>query len=264
MKIIHRIGLNADSHDQAEFRNAGIEIPLGIHAFEIAESDPRWDRVFALAQKRHAISLTSTKFNTDELDRAKFLTLSPTWHHGYPQPDEDFGYRQLTFDLTDYCESCGIGKKQNATFRFKKAPTWGNNSILQLNWVFDEYFVKPDLWDEIFKPFGIACQPVVLNNTGKELDNVVQLKIPEIVNLHIGKHEFENCAVCGRKKYLPFTRGFYPKPEPTNTIIFKSSQYFGSGASANRMVLITNKLYQELKSAKVKGVDFKSCTNDDS
>jgi hypothetical protein len=37
-------------------------------------------------------------------------------------------------------------------------------------------------------------------------------------------------------------------------------QEFGSGASAYKLVLASNRLYQRMVEAKIKGVEFKACT----
>ena len=61
-------------------------------------------------------------------------------------PDHDFGYQLATFDLSDHCESCGIGRSQRVPFRIRGEPSWGKNQVPQLNWVFDEYFATPAAW----------------------------------------------------------------------------------------------------------------------
>ena len=45
-----------------------------------------------------------------------------------------------------------IGAKQVSPFRMKESPNWGRRSILQMNWLFDEYFVKPEVWNAVFQP----------------------------------------------------------------------------------------------------------------
>jgi hypothetical protein len=257
--IIHNIGLNADLDDQITFRNIGIELELGITAFKISENDPRWGAVSLLAKNRGVVDMPFTKFTASELKAAEYLEVFPTWHHGYPEPSDDFGYREATYDVSDRCEKCGIGKRQIAPFRMKRAPVWGSKSILQLNWIFDEYFVKPDVWSAIFEPLGVSCRPVVLNRTGAVIDSVVQLDVTTTVNLDFDGFPYEICPTCGRKKYLPVTRGFYPKPDPTNAAAFKSIQWWGSGASANKAFLVSNELYRKINEAKLKGVGFYAC-----
>jgi hypothetical protein len=84
----------------------------------------------------------------------------------------------------------------------KRSPAWGTKSILQLNWIFDEYFVTPTAWRQVFEAFGIACKPVLLDRTGEVLDSVVQLDIPKTHELNFDG-DFELCKACNIKKYLP-------------------------------------------------------------
>lgn len=164
-----------------------------------------------------AVNTVRTVFTISECKQAKYLGMIPSWHYGYPMPDDDFVYLQ-DFDLTEYCARCGTGLKQLAPFRMKKAPPWGNKSIVQLNWVFDEFFVKPETWTNIFKPFGIECLPVLLHRDGTNLDSVVQLKIERVMDLEMGDSPYEECGSCGRKKYLPITQGFLPQPPDNGSI----------------------------------------------
>ena len=113
----------------------------------------------------------------------------------------------------------------------KKSPNWGRRSILQMNWLFDEYFVKPEVWNAIFQPLGINCRRVLLHGTGQELESVLQLHIPKLVPLQMDSNafEYERCMFCDRKKYKHVT-GFFPGPQTTDFPFFKSVQYFGTGS----------------------------------
>jgi hypothetical protein len=214
LKIIHNIGLSVSEKEKQDFRRVGIELESGFTAFQIKEDDVRWPSVSLLVDKYSAVNTVRTVFTISECKQAKYLGMIPSWHYGYPMPDDDFVYLQ-DFDLTEYCARCGIGLKQLAPFRTKKAPPWGNKSIVQLNWVFDEFFVKPETWTNIFKPFGIECLPVLLHRDGTNLDSVVQLKIERVMDLEMGDSPYEECGSCGRKKSLPITQGFLPQPQIT-------------------------------------------------
>lgn len=260
MNITHNIALSVGTKEQAAFRAAGIELQSGFVSFKIDEDDSRWPSVQALASKFKAVDTASTSFTANELNSARYLAVVPNWHNGYPAPTNDAGYLAATFDLIDYCKVCGIGKKQVAPFRLAKAPVWGNKSIFQLNWIFDEYFVPPSVWEKIFAPIGIAAGPVVLDATGEKIDSVVQLVISPVVELETNGPS-EKCSCCGREKFHPVSRGFFPAVRGEVSGIFKSSQYFGSGASANKQLIVSDSLYREIKSSLLKGVDFKPCSN---
>lgn len=259
MKIIHRISINGDERQMREFHSAGVDLRVGSSTFVIAEHDPRWPDIAELVQKHGALDFVSTNFSAAERSRSEYLSMDPTWHHGYPQPSDDRSYLQETYDLSHYCASCGIGKRQVKPFRLKKAPSWGKKAILQLNWVFDEYFVVPDVWEAVFAPFDVGSRPAVLDKTGAVLNSVLQLDIPSSCELALEGRPLEVCADCGREKYLPISRGFFPAPDSSGEPIFKSRQYFGSGGSAFQAVLVSNALYQKLRDAKVRGVEFAPC-----
>ena len=259
MHIMHHIGLRVDERKQHGFSSAGIELELGITSFCISEDDARWHDVSNLARLYEAIDTTRTAFAVSELNAARCLVMSANWHHGYPESSDDRGYLRSTYDLTSYCECCGIGRLQNAPYRMARSPKWGRRSILQLNWVFDEYFATPEAWESVFAPFGIDKRPVLFHGSGKEIDSVVQLDIPTVVPVEVSGLPFDVCVQCGRKKYHHVTRGFFPKPEVTGSTAFKSLQYFGSGASAYRQVMVSNALYRKIAGAGIKGVDFGAC-----
>src|SRR6516162_7985167 len=173
MEVIHRLGLSWDKSKQALLAGLGIEVVEGVDAFEIGESDPRWPDVQPLISAWKLLDIVTTRFSREELRGASYLDMGPDWHHGYPQPDGAFGYLKETYDVAEYCSACGIGAKQSAPFRMKGEPKWGKRHILQLNWVFDEYFVQPDVWKTVFEPFGVGSCPVKHHRTSKQLTTVV-------------------------------------------------------------------------------------------
>jgi hypothetical protein len=262
MKIIHHIALSSTAERRSAFMNAGIQLEAGFVSFQIAESDSRWPDVEALVREYDVIDSVFTEFSSDECKQAQYLELLPTWHHGYPMPDEEnFGYLR-GFDLTEYCSDCGIGLRQIAPFQMKGAPKWGRRSILQLNWVFDEYFVTPELWTTIFEPLDIGSIPVLSARNQTVIDSVVQLKVEQLVEIELADAPFEECRICRRRKYLPITRGFAPKPiTTTDSVMMKSQAYFGSGANAFRMVFVSNLLYENLSKARIRGITYSSCAS---
>ncbi len=262
MKIFHRVGINPDEQDVVDFAKAGIRLKAGYSVFEIEESDARWPKLKKLMDAKNKTTLTSTRFSMAEIDSATWLELQPTWHYGYPLPDDDFGFLSLTYDsnAVNYCLKCRMGKIQNSPFRIKGEPKWGRNHILQLNWVFDEYFVRNDVYDSVFKPLGIGCLPVLKYKSENELQTIVQLQIAKTAdsNLKIEGYSYEVCSVCNRKRYLPITRGYFPTFSnlQKETYIMKSREEFGSGARSSHAVIVSNKLYRVIVENKLKGVSF--------
>ncbi|WP_257448448.1 hypothetical protein [Archangium lipolyticum] len=259
MQIIHRVSISSTPEIRSELAAMGVVVGAsGLVTFEVDESFDAWPALQQWIARRGAVDIVSTKFSKKELGDARWFALEPDWHHGYPQPDEGrLGYREATFEVSDFCEQCGIGLKQKAPFQMKSEPKWGRNGILQLHWVFDEFFVMPEVWRTVFHPNGIGCRPV-LDAKGAELKTVVQLVVREEVGVGVEGLTAERCARCGRVKFLPVTRGAFPPPanEPSVRMV-KTREYFGSGASAHRRVLVSQDVVQALAAEKVRGASVR-------
>ena len=239
---------------------AGVELPGGGHplvAVEVDEAHQSWNELHALFRQWDAGQLIKTLFSKSEVLGSPWLLVVPDWHYGYPQPRElDFGYLEATFDLSEYCSDCGMGKKQKAPFQMKGEPKWGQRGILQLNWVFDEYFVTPDVWEKVFKGNGVECRPVT-NIKGIPLKTVVQITTHERVGVEEAGLPFDTCGKCQRVKYLPHTRGRFPPlvGNPSGAMV-KTSEYFGSGASAHQGVLVSQSIVSAFHQSHTRGVTF--------
>jgi hypothetical protein len=259
MQIIHRISIASSPEIRSELAAMGVVVGAsGLVTFEVDESHEAWPELQSWIVRRNAVDIVSTKFSKPELANARWLSLEPSWHHGYPQPDEDrFGYREATCDVAEFCTQCGIGLKQKAPFRMRAEPKWGRNGILQLHWVFDEFFVTPEVWSSVFHPNGVGCQPV-LDLKGSELKTVVQLVIQDEVGVVVEGLATERCARCGRLKSLPVTRGaFPPLANEPSVRMAKTQEYFGSGASAHRGVLISQEVARALAAEKLRGASVR-------
>jgi hypothetical protein len=64
-------------------------------------------------------------------------------HVGYPQPED--GWAEAAYAPGGYCARCGMGGVQANPFRFRSEPRAGRNQFRQLHWVFDEFFVRPEV-----------------------------------------------------------------------------------------------------------------------
>lgn len=200
--------------------------------------------------------MVRTEFSKKELDSARWLAID-AWQHGYPQPEGgEFGYLQTTYDPTDWCENCGIGKKQKAPFKMRREPKWGRNALMQLIWVYDELFVTPEGWAHVFKPAGMACRPV-LNTKGVELKTVVQLVVEETVGICTDGLESERCPRCHRVKYRYVTRGPFPplRDVPVASMV-RTAEYFGSGGQADQCLLVSGEIARALAAANLRGASL--------
>jgi len=259
MQIIHRISISSTPEIRGEWAAMGVVVGAsGLVTFEVDEAYETWPALQSWITRRRAADIVSTKFSKEELAGARWLALEQNWHHGYPQPDEGrFGYREATYEMAGFCDPCGIALKQKAPFQMKSEPKWGRNGILQLHWVFDEFFVTPEVWSTVFHPNGVGCRPV-LDAKGAELKTVVQLVVQEEVSVEVEGLEAERCARCGQVKFLPVTRGAFPPlvNEPSVRMV-KTREYFGSGASAYKGVLVSREIARALTAEKVRGASVR-------
>ena len=268
MEVMHHFGLLLSSDDDRQvFLDIGIELGPGVQmpgggpvsvGFDISEEDPRWEDVKRLPPKFRSLDTIYTKFLQTELEAATAFVVYASSPRGYPEPSDQLGYLTATYDPFEYCDKCGIGLRQIRPFRLKSRPSL-KRDVMQLNWVFDEYLVSREVWSSVFAPHGIGCWPVVLNGTGREIDTVVQLKIPDRVGLQIEDSAFGSCDHCGRKKVRLVRRGFSPPPVGVVAQMSKSTQWFGSGACAHNLVLVSSLLYREITAACLRGVTFYPC-----
>ncbi len=263
MKIIQRISVNTSDQLKQQIQSLGIQATYGpiLTSFEMDESDERWGDVRSIVKEFNGLCIPSTHFSKKDLKQAEYLQMVPAWHHGYPQPDENnFGYWEATYNTENKCDQCGAGAVQVNPFWMSREPKWGKRSILQLNWVFDEFFASPIVWNEVFKPFGISSLPVLDAKGQRELKTVVQLQfIEKECSLDIREYPKNVCPNCSVSVCLPITRQFPKVEPPPKSHAFRTREYFGSGASASTAIIVSQDLFGKIQGMKIKGVNFVPC-----
>jgi hypothetical protein len=225
--------------------------------FEISQTDARWPAISEVMQ-RHNIKPQNARilFSDSEMLAVDYLYFSAD-PYGYPQPEE--GYGKITYDNSNGCDQCRMDLVQQLPFRMKSEPKWGRRGVIGLNWVFDEYFARPEIWREVFEPFGVKSRPVLKHRQGTELETVVQLDITERATAPVRTAGLASnpCPVCGRMRYS-YPRYFpYPAFEaPQSLHIFKSQEYFGDGGASHRWTIVSQEMYRWILKKKVRGVGF--------
>jgi hypothetical protein len=257
VRIKHRLGFNSSDTEAAELAAFGINVPnAGFVTIELYEDDDLWPLLLSWVERCDPVDVVVPEFTHEEIESAHVLKLVPDWHHGYPYPNpDDFGFLAVTYDLTERCERCGGGLTQVAPFVMKAEPRWGRRRVMQLNWVFDEYFVHHQTYWQHFAPRGIAFKPV-LNRRGGVLETVVQLDIQEEIDLDVSLLASSVCATCGRMRYLSDRRSPLVALTPPGGAIARSSQLFGDGRASMAEVFVTRELRAALQAASIRGVSF--------
>jgi hypothetical protein len=287
VKVIHRIFENGKSDFKAELDAHGI-----LHKYEesmvgktillvISEDDRHWPILKSL-MTQHGVEPSNThiEFTKAEIESAAWLMLESTGHFGYPQPESDFGYRQVTYDPQTGCERCGVDRVQIAPFRFKSEPKASRSQFLQLNWVFDEFFVRPEV-RAVFEQqriTGVAYDHPIIHRSGRIIESLHQLRVKTVLPPgHVG--DLTRSLVCcaesegqtnfsrrpdgGPQRYCGTRRFLWPTRTPLRfrseifgdaPDIVKSFEWFGSGLAADRAVIISQRVGRIIREQKWRGV----------
>ncbi len=255
MKNLHIIYHNWDKRKAKVLEKFGVIVESGFNKL-IIEENSTYQQLMPYFDEWKVNDYVVSKFSEEEENNAKRLILLSPWANGYPMPDGDNGYQHTTYDNTENCNTCGMGLKQKEPFRLKKAPNWsGHKRMFSLNWVFDELFVRKDFYESLFKPIGIKSKKVLLYKKETVIEDTVQLIIPETeVPLNLEGYPFEICVDCNRKRYDLINKGFFPSfiEDVGDMKIFKSKEWFGTGASARKYIFIEQSLRKEFLKSKIK------------
>ena len=210
----------------------------------------------------------------------QWYKLGASGHFGYPKPEDT--YALSTYD-DSYCDRCCIGGVQIKPFRLSSEPKSKRSQFLQLNWVFDEFFVRPEVVSTLKKEeiTGVSFGTVVRHSTGEELTTIQQLKIDSVLSVLSNTEDFQTVTCkpdneegppwygggepryapdypyCGRVKYHWPGEALRLKSETLESApgIFKSEEWIGSGGSAYQMIIASEKVVNLIKQQQWRGVD---------
>jgi len=268
MERLHRLFTNGDKSFKAFLDNQNIpheykESIIGKTVFLlISESDPNWPLIFDYLETHPIVHMVEAKYSKKEIDDAAWCVLGRTSHFGYPQPEDDFGYKNVTYD-NGGCSECGIGYQQIAPFRVRKQPAIRHSQILQLNWVFDEFFVTQEACSKLETSglTGMEFGDVLLHKSGKSIQTWSQMQISQILPpiLRTSALTVETCPACRQTKFnhpmgeqLVLAKHL---SESTPDVI-KTCKWFGSGGNAHRLVLVSSRFVRFARSNNWRGLDL--------
>jgi hypothetical protein len=295
VKINHRIALRHDGPFWREIDRLGLDYERGdpnnvlrssISVLNVVEDQAEWPEIERLiARYKLGTHLITNLFDMAELDAAEWLKLDALGHHGYPQPEDDFGYRQATYDLTNSCATCNIGGVQNAPFLLRSEFKAPHSQFLQLNWVLDEFFLRSEAREGLRNAgiTGIDFLTPLFHKKNQPSQQVAQMVVRTTLPPSLGptglqpvtckpqNEEWRSAQqtrpyvdpvgrpYCGKNKYQgmpkgPFRfdrKGFVGAPD-----VVKSHEWFGGGWSAHRLVIVSQKFRQTVLSAGWRGVRF--------
>ena len=209
-----------------------------------------------------------------------FLQVFAKGHHGYPQPEDEY-YKVV---YPNFCLRCGMHGQQAAPFRLKRTDGAPHSSFVQINWVFDAFFVHQEVARELASAgiSGVSFGPVLNHRTGGELDNRVQLMISRTINCaetsrlpaatcEPDNEEHKVKFLGGRSRYNTLTPycGGVKYHQPTSLAIksdaldnapdvFQTAEWFGSGGAADRLTLCSERFAELVSSSGWRGLEFRS------
>jgi hypothetical protein len=219
MDIFHHVGFNTKASPKIfdKINDLGIKyksapLPGGesqIVAFDIYESDPKWEMVFQLLKTYQEFELYEpgdfyeTVFSEDDIRSAEWLRLITNFEQGYPQPKMRWPLEQLS--LSNVCPTCAIHTQTNP-MRIAKEPYLRNISFMSLFGV-AEIFATPKVFSAFrennFK--GYEAWDVMIHKTNTPSERVRQLYVPQIARPGlIGAEQMGQvkCKTCGTSKLL--------------------------------------------------------------
>jgi hypothetical protein len=212
---------------------------------DIYESAAAWPQIEALVRQKNALDVFDTIFAPEEILHAEWVRLVPIFEQGYPQPYTTWVTNPINYK--DHCPACGTFQ-QAASFRLKKELNLGRKDFVSLYWTY-ALFCAPYVFDEL-EAHGIRGYEkwdAIIHKTDVPSQKVSQLYVPTIANPGLVKAEGlrrEKCSACGLTKYYPHMKGvMYLAREALvpDTDIIQTHEWFGSGRSAYREVLISNR-----------------------
>lgn len=284
MRINHRIAAREDSPIWDKIRRLGLRYEPGeISVLNITEDHEAWSAIESLLAKDDSLHTIENLFSSDEIKAAEWLVVFAKGHHGYPQPEDNRGYKEITYDTSNYCKMCAVGAVQNAPFRFRAEPKANHSHFLQLNWVFDELFVRPDVRHTLEESdiTGISFVPPIIHKKNIPIQSVVQMKIDKVlagglnilglqpVTCQQCNEEFKegisyefrtkSMSYCHRIKYHLMRRGsfkfkrhvFDGMPD-----VVKSKEWFGSSGVAFQLIIVSGKFRDIVLQMKWRGISF--------
>jgi hypothetical protein len=267
---------------------AGADKLLAWDCFDLLvyEDDPKWPLLSKLAAEHNVRIWHSPIFSTDDIASAPWLFAHATADAGYPQPEKDFGYLSATFDLSNCCDRCCIGKAQVRPFRLRGEPKSKRAHFFAPQWAHQIIFARHEV-REVLDAHGVSGAqylPPIAHRKGVPLQSIVQILpttalrdglvavVQEQVACSPNDKEMQSILTiaerrgtgrygyCGRIKYhVPYKRrlvhyshgAFARAPD-----IVLSAEWYGSGGAAYQQVIVSNRVAQLVLAHKWKGLEL--------
>jgi len=226
-----------------------VEIDVGelISACEIYSDGENVEEIMNFLETHNIRFEPSTSqciYTKQELNEAEWLKVRGTWYSGYPQPERDYEYINITYDSSNYCDECYKGLIQKDSFRMRKKPNFGAKNFMVLNWVHDELFVSGKV-ETIFRENDVKGIDFykVLSKSQKEMENTKQLYIENYIAPGFMPESIEKELICPKCDFIKYLKKFgfiYYNKETFNNVnvdIVKSQDKFGEITCSSHIIV---------------------------
>ena len=156
---------------------------------------------------------------------------------------------------------CGAGKVQRAPFRIQQEPKQPQLQFWGLHWE-PAIFIRPAALSVLQKEkIQVGCIPVEMHKTNSPVEGLQQLQPPILRAKSFDPYNalMLHCPSCGRKKWEHPVIGGYCFDESvfdSRLDIVETMELFGSGASAERLTIVSKKFRDLFGQQQWKGLQF--------
>ena len=262
MRILHRYFIwTLPSAARTELLNAGVRVQdvERVGFIELFEDSPEFPYAKSILNDLDVNASYETIFDESDLAEADWLVMSASELFGTPQPSVDNRWLETSFNLRDYCSTCGAGMHQSNPITLDFIPNLRVYKTWTANWIENECFVDLATWRSLSYDFAFDFWPVAIEGLGT-VDNVGQIRVERIhpLNLDLDRFRKELCPICERAKFLLEGPGAIAATIQAldNVDCFVTEQYFGSGGVAERKIVVSNRLCVEIRTRCIPGLLF--------
>ncbi len=205
---------------------------------------------------------TSVVYSKKDLDEAELLVMAPYHYCGYPQPEEDNGYKEYSYDMDSVCPTCSQGAVQNNYLRVKKLKM-EKYQISALHWLY-EFVVTEELKKLLEKSnlSGFEFWPLIDYKRGIEYEGFFQLKVNGTMpsmnseTLIVPAKHVNSCE-CRKRGYILEGQIKYDRKVIDSIKDFnKTEEWLGGGKTTWQKIIVTKKVYELFVKEKIKGIQF--------
>jgi hypothetical protein len=234
-----------------------------LQLLEIFKDTDKYDEIIGIMKKNNVDYDEDEKivYSKKEIDSAELLRILPGAICGYPQPKNDFGYEDISYDKSTACPKCNNGMLQKAPLHIKK-PKIGKRDICAVEWIY-EYIITERLKIMLEKEgfTGVEYWNVVWHKKNENFSDIYQLFINNVMPKMSSETNIEpsgeKICECGKQGYyLDINEQIKYDRESLKGIkdFNKTSEWLGGMKMTWQLPVITGRVYKFFKENKIKAL----------